>query len=74
MGIIWIFIIAVVAVIIYYVIANRSRKEVAEETETPEKAPASPDVSEALPPAEIEEKKEVEGSPPPPPPSPPPAS
>ncbi len=72
MGIIWIFIVAVVAVIVYYFIANRSPKEVAGERETPERTPVQPDVSEANPRAETTEKKEAEGSPPPPP-SPPPA-
>jgi len=52
MGIIWIFIVAVVAVIVYYFIANRSQKEVPKETETPERPPAPPPVPEAPPPAE----------------------
>ena len=49
-GIILIFIIAVVAVLVFYAISNRSRAEVSKETKTPERptAPAQ---------AEIEEKK-----------------
>ncbi|MEA1927154.1 MAG: hypothetical protein U9N73_03040 [Candidatus Auribacterota bacterium] len=70
MGIIWIFIIAVVAVLIFYAISSRSRKDVPEETETPERTPAPPTVSKAAPPAETGEKKEEEGSPSPPPPPP----
>ena len=58
MGITWVFIVAVVAVIIYYIIANRSPKNGTEKNVAPERTSPPPTASETPPAAESGEKKD----------------